>query len=90
MGRFWKSMKVEYALGMFLWRPLRTIERMRRGYVTWFNTERPHQGVDQRTPDEVHFGKSTRARAVPLRPVLAAHSLGDEATLPVVCWHRAA
>jgi len=90
MERFWKSMKVEYARGMFLWRPLPTIERMLRGYVTWFNTERPHQGVDQRTPDEVHFGKSTRARAVPLRPVLAAHSLGDEATLPVVCWHRAA
>ena len=90
MERFWKSMKVEYARGMFLWRPLRTIERMLRGYATWFNTERPHQGLDQRTPDEVHFEKSTRARAVPLRPVLSTHSLGDEATLPVVRWHRAA
>jgi len=89
MERFWKSLKVEYARGLFLWRPLRTVERMLRGYSTWFNTERPHQGIGQLTPDEVHFGKSTRARAVPLRTVLSVRSLGDEAELPVVRWRQA-
>lgn len=90
MERFWKSLKDEYARGLFLWRPQSAIERLLRGYATWFNTERPHQGIGQRTPDEAHFGTSTRARVVPLRPVLAAASFGDEAQLPVVRWARAA
>jgi putative transposase len=67
IDRFWRSMKTEYARGLLLYRPLKTIEWLLLGYTTWFNAHRPHQGLGGRTPDEVHFGKSTGAKLVPLR-----------------------
>ncbi|MCK6459682.1 MAG: transposase [Planctomycetes bacterium] len=56
--RFWRSMKDEYARGLFLYRPLRPIERDLLSFVSWFNRERPHQGLAHRTPDEVYRGRS--------------------------------
>ncbi|WP_153636825.1 integrase core domain-containing protein [Cobetia amphilecti] len=26
-------------------------------YFAWYNTERPHQGLDDATPDEVYFSQ---------------------------------
>jgi len=88
--RFWKSLKVEFASGLFLWRPLPRIERMLQAYAAWFNAERPHQGLGQRTPHEIHFGTCTRARAVPLRPALVVMAHDAEGVLPVVRWRHAA
>ncbi len=88
--RWWKSMKSEFANGLCLYRPLPRIEAHLQAYARWFNTERPHQGLGQRTPDEVHFGRSTRAKAVPLRSVVAVRFIADEHALPVLRLRPAA
>ena len=88
--RWWKSMKVEYASSLHLFRPIHVIEARLRAYVRWFNEERPHQGLGQRTPDEVHFGKVTSARAVPLRAELVAEHDGGDGELPVLRLRDAA
>ena len=53
--RFWRSMKEEYVGHLFLYRHAHAIERPLRRYRAWFNEERAHQGLDQRTPDDVFF-----------------------------------
>jgi putative transposase len=87
---FWKSMKREYAGALLLFRSLRSIEEKLRGYVAWFNGERPHQGLDQRTPDEVHLGCDTRAKSVPLDPELTVRHLEGDPALPVLSLRHAA
>jgi len=88
--RFWRSLKTEYAGGLFLYRPLRAIEANLASYAGWFNTERPHQGLGNRTPDEVHAGRAKRARAVPRRAVLSVRYFGNDRALPVLRLRRAA
>src|SRR5262245_52748052 len=82
--RFWRSMKGEYARGLLLCRPLRSIERRLGAYAGWFNAHRPHQGLDGRTPDEVHFAVSTRAKSVPLRAAVEVMHLDSDRQLPVL------
>jgi hypothetical protein len=61
-----------------------------QSYAAWFNEHRPHQGLGNRTPDEVHHGQSTRARSVPLRAALAvAYSDGNH-DLPILALRHAA
>ena len=48
------------------------------------NEHRPHQGLGQRTPAEVHHATSTRASSVLLRAVLAAEPLDGNRHLPVL------
>ena len=60
------------------------------GYVTWFNAHRPHQGLGQRTPDEIHFGRDTRPQSVPLRGELVAELVDGDLTLPVLRLRRTA
>jgi putative transposase len=88
--RFWKSLKVEFAGRLVLYRPLPAIDARLRAYVRWFNAERPHQGLGQRTPDEVHFARDTRATAVPLLAALAVAHVEGERDLPVLTLRRAA
>jgi len=88
--RFWRSMKTEYARGLLLYRPLKTIERLLSEYATWFNAARPHQGLGGRTPDEVHSAKSTRAKSVPLRAAVEATFVANDRDLPVLRLRRAA
>ena len=88
--RWWKSMKVEYGSSLHLFRRIHVTEARLRAYVRWFNEERPHQGLGQRTPDEVHFGKVTSARAVPLRAELVAEHDGGDGELPVLRLRDAA
>ena len=82
--RLWRSFKVEYAGRLVLYRPVKGIERSLARYATWFNAHRPHQGLGQRTPDEVHHGTSTRATSIPLRAVLDARTLDGDLHLPVL------
>jgi hypothetical protein len=75
---------------MVLYRPLHAIDDRMRSYVGWFNVHRPHQGLAQRTPDEVHLGRDTRAKAVPLRAALAVSHVDGERDLPMLTLRRAA
>jgi putative transposase len=91
--RFWRSFKFEYANGLLVWRPIRSIDARLRSYASWFNEHRPHQGLGGRTPDEVHDAKSTRAKSVPLRAAIEVRLLDDDRDLPVlrlrkVAWTR--
>ena len=90
IDRFFRTFKEEYARGLFLCRPLHSIERAVRLYVTWFNTERPHTALGLRTPDEVHEGRDTRATVVPLRALLTARHLENDRALPVLRLRAAA
>jgi putative transposase len=88
--RSWRSCKSEYARGLLLFRSLRSIERSVRAYATWFNGHRPHQALDQRTPDAVHLARDTRPRSVPLRAVLDVRHLADDRALPILTLRDAA
>ncbi len=54
--RLWRSVKYEcvylkaFESGAHLRRDLKR-------YFAWYNTERPHQGLDDATPDEVYFSQ---------------------------------
>ncbi len=52
LDRFWKTLKAEYARGLFLYRPLRALERDLRRYVRWYNTERPSWPLGGRAPSD--------------------------------------
>ena len=54
--RFWRSMKHEYVRRLFLYRSTKSLDGKLASYATWFNAHRPHQGLHQRTPDEVYSG----------------------------------
>jgi transposase InsO family protein len=88
--RFWKSMKAEYAWSLCVWLPLVALERSLANYARWFNGWRPHQGLGQRTPAEVHAGRSTAPRSVPLRAVLVARRVAGDRLLPVLSLRLAA
>ena len=87
--RIWRSMKSDYARGLVLFRPLRSIEVKLRGYADWFGAHRPHQGLAGRTPDEVHERVSTRATVVPLRAVVEVGHIDRDHRLPVLRLRRA-
>ena len=83
-------MKTEHAHGLALYRPLASIRTRLRAYATWFNAHRPHQGLGNRTPDEVHTGRSTKPTSVPLRAALEVRNMDDDRNLPILKLRRAA
>ncbi|MBI4564853.1 MAG: IS3 family transposase [Planctomycetes bacterium] len=87
--RFWRSMKSEFARGLFLYRPIRAIERQLESYCAWFNAERPHWGLGLRTPDEAHFGKTPRSKRRLESGVLTVRLMAGERSLPVLRLRRA-
>jgi putative transposase len=88
--RFWGSMKREYARGLFLYRSIRSIERDLRSFVSWFNAERPHAGLDLRTPDDVHHERRRRRPRNVTRGVLAVRFVAGDHRLPVLRLRDAA
>jgi putative transposase len=89
--RFWRSMKQEYARGIFLYQPLRSIEADLENYAEWFNTERPHQGLGDRTPEEVHEGqRRPPLQRAPGRATICVRHLGNDRALPILRLRRAA
>jgi putative transposase len=47
------------------WRDVEHVELETLNYVDWFNTERPHESVDDLTParvEEVHYAARNRLR----------------------------
>ena len=76
--------KVEYARGLVPYRRIATIQRKLLAYSHWFNAHRPHQGLGQRTPDEVFYGRYARANLVPLHAALEANLIDGDQSLPVL------
>ena len=58
--RFWRSMKQEYVRRLFLYRSTPAIETRLLRYAAWFNEERAHQGLGQRTPDDIYFDRPAK------------------------------
>ncbi len=50
--------------------PCEAFHREWQYVIDWFNAERPHMGLEGRTPDEVYYGRRTanRARALSRTP----------------------
>ena len=88
--RFWRSMKDEYARGLFLYRPIARIERQMRSFALWFNAERPHTSLGFRTPDDVHHGRPRRRPRNLTRGVLAVRFVSGDSRLPVLRLRHAA
>jgi putative transposase len=82
--RFWRSLKQEYVNGLFLYRPKAAIETRLWRYAHWYNEARPHQGLRQRTPDEVYRGRSSTAPRDVSRGVLRVRFLGGDRRLPIL------
>jgi hypothetical protein len=83
-------MKEEYVSGVFLYRPLVSIERTLKRYVLWRNQERPHQGLQQRTPNDICFARRRRPQRNTTRGTLHIGFLGGDKHLPVLRLRKAA
>ncbi len=60
--RFWRSLKQEEVYR----RAYDTVAEARKGiadYLRYFNEERPHQGLDDRTPDDVYYRRKPLTKA---------------------------
>lgn len=63
--RFWRSLKYEEVY-------LKSYENVTEAreeigeYIKYYNEERPHQSLDYKTPNEIHFGKLGIAETIPL------------------------
>ncbi len=90
LERFWGSLKREFARALFLFHPLARIERDLRSYVAWANTERPHPGIGQQTPADVHEGRPAREPRRLTRGVLDVRLLDGHRELPVLRLRDAA
>jgi putative transposase len=88
--RFWRTLKDGYVGGLFLYRPLRTIDRDLDRYATWFNRERPHEGLRGRTPDGVHYSRKQEQPRLIHRARLDVRFLRGDRNLPMVRLRRAA
>ena len=85
--RTWRSMKQEYVRHLLLHRSIRALEaRLRR----WHNGHRPHQGLGQCTPDEVHCGREPRRTCNVTAGALSVRFLQGDHRLPVLRLRRAA
>jgi putative transposase len=90
LERFWRSMKQEYVRHLFLFRSTRAIEARLRRYAAWFNLERPHQGLDQRTPDDVYFDRPAEPTRETTAGALSVRFLDGDYRLPILRLSRAA
>jgi putative transposase len=54
--RLWRSVKYE-CVYLKAFEDGAHLRRELRKYFTWYNRQRPHQGLDDATPDEVYFAQ---------------------------------
>ena len=88
--RLWRSMKQEYVRRLFLYRSLAALDRRLRRWARWFNDHRPHQGLDQRTPDDVYRARPPRRTRDLTAGVLSVRFLDGDDRLPILRLRRAA
>jgi transposase InsO family protein len=89
IDRFWRTMKEEFAHGLLLFRPIRSVERDLRGYAQWHGRERPHEGLRLQTPDEVFFARKPRKLRCVEEGRLAVAFVDRDRRLPVFRLRRA-
>ncbi len=90
IDRFWRTLKTEAMAAVFLFRPLRAIERQLQLWGCWYGRERPHAALGLRTPDDVHEGRRGRAGRRLQTAVLEVGFMDPERRLPVLRLRRAA
>jgi transposase InsO family protein len=83
IDHWWRAMKSEFGRGLFLWLPLRTIERKLRAYAHWHNVARPHGAHGGRAPDDLHFGRATPSHRRLEAARLEVRLLEGERSLPL-------
>ena len=88
--RMWRSMKQEYVRHLFLYRPAAAIDRRLRRWARWHNAERPHQGLDQRTPNEVFFDRPRGTTREITGGTLSIRFLDGDRRLPILRLRDAA
>ena len=90
IDRFWRTLKEEYARSLFIYRPIRTLERDLARYALYHSKWRPHGGLGGITPDEVHAGKERRGLRVIRKGRLQVRHLDGDRGLQVFRLRRAA
>lgn len=88
--RIRRSMKEEYVRRVFLHRPVRQIDRTLARWARWHNGDRPHQGLGQRTPDDVYFERRPRTVRDVTAGTLSVRFLDGDPLLPILRLRRAA
>lgn len=66
--RFIRTLKTECTRRIFVPYRLGDFQRELSWFVAWFNAERPHSGLDCRTPEEVYLGRRPACRAPRFEP----------------------
>ena len=83
-------MKKEYVRHLFLYRSDKAIETRLERYRSWFNEHRPHQGLGQRTPDDVYLDRPAKPTRDMTGGTLSVRFLDGDRRLPVLRLRRAA
>jgi transposase InsO family protein len=88
--RMWRSMKHEYVRHLFLYRSTAAIEQRLNRWRRWHNAERPHQGLGQRTPDDVFFDRPRKPTRDLTGGTLHVRFLDGDKRLPILRLRDAA
>ncbi len=88
--RTWRSMKQEYVRHLFLHRLIRALEVRLRRRARWHNGARPHQGLGQRTADDVYYKRRPRKARTLTAGTLHVWFLDGDPRLPVLRLRDAA
>ena len=88
--RTWRSMNQDYVRHLFLHRPVRALEARLRRWARWHNCWRPHQGLGQRTPNDVYFRRRPRKVRSVTAGTLHVRFLDRDPNLPILRLRRAA
>jgi len=73
-----------------LWGPVSGVERELKSCALWHCSERPHEGLGGRTPDEVYRGIRRRQRGRVQAGELRVGFLAVNRSYPVFRFHRSA
>jgi putative transposase len=90
IDRWFRTLKDEFARGLFLYRPIRAIERDLARYVGWYNGSRPHGSLRSRSPDEVFFDRPPRRIRRMDRATLHVGLIHGDRRLPIFTLRPAA
>ena len=83
-------MKQEYVRHLFLHRSIRALETKLKTWQRWHNGHRPHQGLDQRMPDDVYRRRRPRKMRNVTAGALSVRFLDGDRRLPVLRLAHAA
>jgi putative transposase len=90
IDRFFRTLKDEFARGLFLYRSRRCIADDLARYASWYNGSRPHWSLKNRSPDEVFAGRPVRDPARVEAGVLKVKLLAGDRRLPIFGFRKTA